>query len=1014
MKRHLLILSMFLISALSFAQSKFNVSGIVMDKESDEALISASIQVTDTAGTYVTGKATDLNGQFKIPSLKKGKYILKITYVGYVTKELPLDLTDKKGKDVDLGYITMSTDAVLLEEATVTAQAAKVQVKGDSLVFNADAYRLPPGSALEDLIKRLPGATIDEDGTVKINGKAVSKVLIDGKEFFVNDKNIAMKNIPTNIIDNIKAYDRKSDLARITGIDDGEEETVLDLTVKKGMNKGWVGQLNGGLGTEKRYNARANGNRFDSDAQYSFVTGANNIGDRGFGGGGGRGWGRFGFGNGLRASKEIGFNYATTSDKLETGGYVWHRYDGSDSWSQTSTQNFVNPTGAFSQSVNQSYGSNGSLTAGFRFEWKPDSLWNIIFRPNMNYSRNRGSSYGNSGTYDRDPNSYTEKQLADAEEAFRNHTEFDDPDSLLSMIVNTRNTRQQTYSSNRGMSGELQINRRLSENGRNVTLRMTGGFTNSESKQLSASYIGYRTNIGARDNNNRYYTTPTRARNYSIQATYSEPIAKRTYLQFSYRFDYRYNKSDRAASIYDALAYNDLDQALRNNRYDIPGALSDMMNSNYEPIPDDSLSQFSEYSNFDHTASVMFRLVRDKYNLNIGVDVLPQYSKLNYKYMGKEYPEITRSVVNFTPTLNLRYRFSETTNLQVRYNGRTSQPSMTNLLDITDDSDPLNIRKGNPNLKPSFSQDLRAFFNTYDVEHQLGIFSQVFMRLQQNAISNRTFYDAATGVTTTKPENINGNWNAGFGIGMNTALDKEKYLTLNTNTNLTFSHNVSYLDPRMYPENDKSTTKGMMWMQSLGLSFRKGWFEISLNGDVNYNHNKNNVVKSSDLDTWAFSYGTELNVMFPWGTTLATDIAMNSRRGYAQESMNTNELIWNASLSHSFLKDRSLTVSLEWNDILGERSNISRTINAMMRSDNRYNAIYSYGMVKVIYKLNIFGGKRGGSDFNIPGGGFMPGMPPGGFGGGRGGRGGGRPAGGGAPRGGFGGGFGGGRPGGRM
>ena len=202
MKRHLLILSMFLISALSFAQSKFNVSGIVMDKESDEALISASIQVTDTAGTYVTGKATDLNGQFKIPSLKKGKYILKITYVGYVTKELPLDLTDKKGKDVDLGYITMSTDAVLLEEATVTAQAAKVQVKGDSLVFNADAYRLPPGSALEDLIKRLPGATIDEDGTVKINGKAVSKVLIDGKEFFVNDKNIAMKNIPTNIIDN--------------------------------------------------------------------------------------------------------------------------------------------------------------------------------------------------------------------------------------------------------------------------------------------------------------------------------------------------------------------------------------------------------------------------------------------------------------------------------------------------------------------------------------------------------------------------------------------------------------------------------------------------------------------------------------------------------------------------------------------------------------------------------------------------------------------------------------------
>ena len=223
MRKHLLLLSMLLFSAMSFAQSKFNVSGIIIDKENDEALIAASVQVTDTAGNYVAGKATDLNGQFKLTSVKKGKYILKISYVGYVSKELDLDLTNRKSKDVDLGYITMATDAVLLKEATVTAQAAKVQVKGDSLVFNADAYRLPPGSALEDLIKRLPGATIDEDGTVKINGKAVSKVLIDGKEFFVNDKNIAMKNIPTNIIDNIKAYDRKSDLARVTGIDDGEE-----------------------------------------------------------------------------------------------------------------------------------------------------------------------------------------------------------------------------------------------------------------------------------------------------------------------------------------------------------------------------------------------------------------------------------------------------------------------------------------------------------------------------------------------------------------------------------------------------------------------------------------------------------------------------------------------------------------------------------------------------------------------------------------------------------------------
>ena len=982
------MLSMFLFTSLAFSQAKFNVSGIVIDKENDEALISASVKLTNEAGEYVSGKATDLEGVFKFPSVKKGKYKLSISYVGYISKDVDLDLTDKKDKEVDMGYITMTTDAVMLKEAVVTAQAAQVQVRGDSLVFNPDAYRLPPGSALEDLIKRLPGATIDEDGTVKINGKEVSKILVDGKEFFINDKNVALKNLPTNIIDNIKSYDRKSDLSRITGIDDGEEETVLDLTVKKGMNNGWVGQINGGIGTEHRYNGRANVNRFNDDQQYSFVLGANNVGDRGFGGGGGRGWGMGG--NGLRASKEVGFNYATTSDKLETGGYIWHRYDGSDSWSHSSSQSFVTSTGAFSQSTNQSYGSNSSLSGGFRFEWKPDTMSNIIFRPNASISRNRGYSFSESGTYDSDPNDYTVSDMDQAEEDFGARKSDSDLQDIIDIIVNTRKSRQQTYSSSRGMNGELQLNRKLNNEGRNITLRLTGGFTNSESKQLSGSSINYR-EITGRDNdiNNRYYNTPTRSRNYSVQTTYSEPIAKRTYLQFSYQFNYRYNKSDRDAFTFDDVAYYDLVNALRTNRYDVAGAVDELLNKDYMQIPDDSLSQFSEYKNFDHTASVMFRMVRDKFNLNFGVDILPQHSVLNYKYLGQEYNDITRNVVNFTPTFNLRYKFSDTTNLNVRYNGRTSQPSMTNLLEIVDDSDPLNIRMGNSKLKPSFTQNLRAFFNTYDVEHQRGVFANMYFQLQQNNISNRTYYDETTGVSTTKPENINGNWNGGFGIGMNTALDKNKYFSMNTNTNFGLSHNVGYLDPVRYPDNDKSTTKGVNIGERLGFTFRKDWLEWSLNGNLNYSHSDNNVVSGSKFNRWTFSYGTEVNIQAPWGTSFNSDIAMNSRRGYSQANMNTNELIWNASISQSFLKGNALTISFEWNDILRERSNISHMINAFSSSDSKYNAVYSYGMLKVIYKLNIFAGKNSAS--GGPGGwggqGGWGGGRPGGFGG----QGGGRP-----------------------
>lgn len=962
-KRLLLLTALLSAMTTGWAQSKISITGTVVEEDTREYVAGANISVcTAKDTTVVTGAYTDLKGAFTVNNVKQGKYILRVTYIGLRPKLIDVDLTNEKKKTHDVGYILLSEDAKMLAMAEVTAQASKVQVSGDSLMFNASAYRLQEGSVLEDLVKRLPGATVDDDGTIKINGKEVKKILVDGKEFFINDKSIAMKNLPTNIIDKIKAYDRKSDLARVTGIDDGEEETVLDLTVKKGMNNGWFGQIQGGAGTEHRYNGRANINRFNGSNQYSLVLGANNVGDRGFGGGGGRGWGRGG--SGLRSSKEAGFNFATITpnEKLETGGYVWHRYDGSDSWNHSATQNFVSTKGAYNNSTNQSYGSNMSLSAGFRMEWKPDTMTNIIFRPNANYSRNRGSNWSESGTYNDDPNSYDNALMEQAESAFEAGTTVTDAtiSKIIDMIVNTNKSRSQSYSNNRGMNGELQLNRKLNTKGRNITLRLTGGFSNSESEQLSASAIRYSASSGkSNDTNNRYYTTPGRSHNYSAQLTYSEPIADRTYLQFSYRFNYRYNKSDRDAFTYDAVAYTDLVNALRQNRYDIAGALDQLMSlpAGYLPTYDAKLSQFSEYRNMDHTIGLTFRMVRDKYNFNVGVEFLPQHSELDYKYMGKEYPEVKRDVFNFTPTANLRYKFSETTNLQFNYWGRTSQPSMTNLLEITDDSNPLNIRKGNSGLKPSFNSRFRLFFNTYNAEHQRGIFTFANFDFTRNSIENRTEYDEATGVSTTQPVNVNGNWNANLGFGFNTALDSEKALTMNAFTNLGYNNRVGFVSTTGAASQVKSTTKSVNVRENLSFSYRNDWLEAGINGSFNYSHSNNNVI-SNLQNTYNFSYGADLQLNAPWGTSFSSDIAMNSRRGYSQASMNTNELIWNAAISQSFLRGKALTISFEWNDILRRQSNVSRNITALMSSDSQYNAIYSYGMVRVIYKLNIFGGKN--------------------------------------------------------
>lgn len=984
-----------LFSPVAMSQSKFNVSGTVIEKGIQEPVMSATVQVLSLPdSTFVDGAATSTLGAFEIKGVKKGKYALKVSYIGYQTRVLPLDLTKEKKKDVDMGYITLETDAVMLKEAQVTANAAKVQVSGDSLVFNASAYRIPAGSALEELVKRLPGAEVDDDGNVKINGKSVNKILVDGKEFFLNDTKVAMKNFNTDIIDRIKSYERKSDLARVTGIDDGEEETVLDLSIKKGMKHGWINQINFGVGTENRYGGRFSIQRYNDNSQFTIYGSANNVGDRGFGGGGGRGWG--GGGSGLRASKEIGFNFGTETDKLETGGSARYRYDGSDVVTETSAQNFVTPTGAFSERYSASKSSNFGVNANFRLEWKPDTMTNLMFRPSANYSRNRSFSDSRSATFSEDPNKFSDETL--------NEIEFiedqimggngagsvdEQLQNLVDIAVNTNVSRSQNYSENKNANGSLQFNKRLSDNGRNVTVRVNGGLGESASKQISASNIAYATpkEDGTKsESNNRYYNTPAQNHNYSAQLTYSEPIADRVYLQFSYRYNYSYSKNDRAAYIYDSDAYKDLRDALLVNRYDVNAILDYMLNAQHDQVYDNRLSQFSEYENFNHTINLQFRMVREAFNFNAGVEALPQRTVLNYKYMGTQYPETERKVFNITPTLNFRYNFDKMSQLRITYRGYSSQPSMTNMLEITDDSDPLNIRKGNKNLEPSFSNNLRVFYNTYNAEAQRGIFSHFNFNMTNNSVSNLVEYNENTGVTTTTPQNIDGNWNVFGMFGFNTALDEGKFFTLNSFTSANYGNNVGYYFDNIKKMSTKSKTKQLGLNQRLEFGYRNDWFEASINGNVNYNHSRNNVVKNNDLDTWNYSYGADMNIRLPWGTTIATDISQNSRRGYAQANMNTNELLWNAQISHSFLRGNALTISLEVSDILGEQSNISRVVNAMSSSDSRTNSIYQYGMLRCIYKLNIFGGKLGGQSNDGPGGPGGWGGPGGRPGGGPGGR----------------------------
>lgn len=929
------------------------ISGKVVENDSKEALAMATVKLLKTDSTLVKGVLTADNGSFKVVAPADGRYILRITCVGF--KNYTKNITITEGKDVAVGTVSMSPDAIMLKGTTVTSHVAKVVLKEDTFVYNAAAYRVPEGSVLEDLVKRLPGAQINDDGKITINGKEVKKILVDGKEFMTGDTKTAMKNLPTSIVEKVKAYDEKSDLARVSGIDDGEEQTVLDFGIKKGMNKGMFANLDGAYGTQERYAAKAMTARFGGDFRMMLLGNANNVNDMGFPGGGG---GRFGGGRqGLTATKMVGYNMNyEKKDVLKLDGSVrWNHSDG-DASSKSASENFVSTTGSFSNSLNQNYTRSNSWNAQMRLEWTPDTMTNIMFRPSFSYSTSDGRTTSSSATFNEDPYLYvTDPLSADGQSLLH--------DSLL--MVNSRNNRSISYSKSKNFNGSLQFNRKLNSSGRNITVRMQGSYSDSESNslqinnvnlyrsfsRLSSEYLGsdsaYQTN--------RYNLTPQKKWSYSARMTYSEPIMKATYLQFSYEFKYNYTKSDRATYDFSNLGEHYFDGAAHAYR-NWNGYLS-MLDNPYEEYLDDSLSRYSEYKSYIHDIQLMLRVIRKAYNFNVGVTVMPQQTNFIQHYQGHN-TDTTRTVTNVTPTADFRWKISKVSQLRFNYRGSTSQPSMTDLLDITDNSDPLNITMGNPGLKPSFTNSMFLFYNNYFERRKASIMAHLRFNNTSNEVANKVTYDPQTGGRTTRPENINGNWNASAAFMYNTSIDTAGYFNVNTFTELQYTNNVGYYSVDRYSDSQRNITRDMNLSERLSASYRNDWLEFELNGSLRYRYSRNNLQTNSNLDTWQFSYGFNANVQMPWGTTLATDFNMNSRRGYSDASLNTNELIWNAQLSQSFLSGKALTVSLQLYDILHQQSNFSRTINAMSRNDTEYNAITSYAMLRLTYRLNIFGSKE--------------------------------------------------------
>ena len=916
------------------------VSGSVEDAELKEPMVQATVQLfRQRDSTFVGGTVTDLRGNFSVEAPANGIYRLKISSVGY--QPIEREVTLRRNQSQDVGRLLMASETVMLREAVVTGRAAQVIVKKDTLVYNPEAFRTPEGSPIEELIKRIPGAEVDDDGNITVNGKVVQKILLDGKEFMLGDVETALKNIPVSIIQNVKFYDQQSDQARITGIEDGNKETVLDFSIKKGMNRGYMTNLDIAGGTEHRYASRGMGSSFTDKTRIVLMGNLNNKEEN-------AGWWNR---RGLNARKMVGTNLNyDDGKKLKIDASVrWNHRDG-DNENENASENFYSETNrTFSNSRSKSLSRSDNWNGNLRVEWKPDTLTNLLLRANGSRGSNDGTSTSASATFSDDPYLYAADPLAFVHEA---------ESAIYPYLVNHNHGASLSYGENKNAWTMLQFYRRLNQRGRNVTLRVEGSMGDSENRNASNNevYLHRVKNQYGQDSTYytaRYNTTPSDNQGYVLSALYSEPLWKGAHLQFNYEMRYNQNKSDRQTYDFSHRVPNiftGIDPEYR--EWD---AWLQSVYTTMDDYFDKELSRYSEYKNYTHNLRLTLRHWQEEYDYNVGFLVQPQHSNFIQDYRGI-YVDTIRNVTNLTPTVDFHYKFSDQHDIWVHYRGDTSQPDITQLLDITDDSNPLYITQGNPGLKPQFTNSLNVYYKNYIQKYKRNIVVYGNYRHIRNSISNLVRYNAETGGSISRPENINGNWNADGGFNFTTALDSAAHWNIGSDTRLRYNNYVSYV-AQAKANAVENTTRTTNVNQRLNGSFRNDWLEVTIDGNVNYQHSRNELQPSADLDTWRFSYGGQLMIRLPKGIEISTNLHENSRRGYNDPSSNTNELIWNGQLSKTFLKSKTLIVALNFYDLLRQQSNYERWVNANGRSDTRYNSINSYAMLHVRYRLNMFGGK---------------------------------------------------------
>lgn len=920
MKRiFLLILSILSLEFSAFSQEAFQVNGKLIDTLGNPI-------ARATVGVYIAGGKDTIKtlsnnvGFFLIKGIPQRKFVLSIASLGYGTKLKAYTIPE--GEEVlKLDSIKLIQEYSAMQEIVISTPP--IIVKEDTVEYKADSFRLKPNAMVEDLLKKMPGIEVDKNGNITAQGKTVSRVRVNGKDFFSNDPKAATQQLSADMIDKVQVIDDYGDLANVSGIKDGEPDKIINLQLKKDRNKGVFTRTVVGGGTNDRYAGTANVNVFNNETQvsvfggannnntstFNFDGGSNNSGGGNFGGGGGgarafqvnvggNNQGGIGGDEGIRVSNSMGMNFRR--DFKEKKGSVYGNYSYSerntDVRREVASQNFFQSTKFLNSQNTQSLNNSRNHRASINVEWNIDSFNYIKFIPEFTVRDNDSRSGSDFG--------YLRNDI-----------------DLTSSGIND----DTSYSKSPNFNGSLIFNHKFKKRGRNLSVNIGGGLnsTDGEAEKLNITN-NYFPTLSAIVLDQRILTD-NRSNNYNIRLNYSEPIMKDRYLDIIYAYSRSYTRNDRNTEVLDA----------NTNTY----LFSDLLSNEFE---NDFINQ---------RIGTNLRTVKKKYNYSIGASAQPvdQRGKTFSSTGQTVYAPIKR--LNLLPSANFAYNFTRNKTLRFFYNGNARTPSFSQLQPVTDVSNPQYQTKGNPELKPEQAHVFSMSFNNLNFLTGQTFFVGANYNFVNNQIVNNTKRLGANGSQLTTYENVDGNYTVSGFYNFSKPWNNRTHI-ISANGVVAYNNNITLIDSQ------RNTGKNLLLSQGLKYEFNwKDWLEIDFGGRYGLNKVTYTLPGQPNVNYTSWTLTNNSRVDIPGGIVFRHDLEYIINQGLSS-SVNQNIVLLNASLEKTLFKKKNGIFRLSGFDILKQNQAIARTINGNNIVDTRVNRLTRYFMMSFIYRFNKYSGKQ--------------------------------------------------------